>query len=83
MNDTLQRIKEAVVNRQRNEIQGIVEAAIEEGIDPNSIIDQGLIAAMDVVGQRFANSEVFVPEMLVSALSMKLGLDSVKPLLKK
>ncbi|MBL7225165.1 MAG: corrinoid protein [Desulfobacteraceae bacterium] len=82
MRDTLQRIKDAVITRQRNEIQGLVEAAIEGGIDPNSIIDQGLVAAMDVVGQQFSDSDIFVPEMLVSALTMKLGLERVKPLLK-
>ena len=82
MSDTLQRIKDAVITRQRNEIQGMVAAAIEEGIDPNSIIDDGLIAAMDVVGQQFSDSDIFVPEMLVSALTMKLGLEKVKPLLK-
>ena len=82
MSDTLQRIRDAVITRQRKEIQGLVAAAIEEGIDPNSIIDQGLVAAMDVVGKQFSDSDIFVPEMLVSALTMKLGLDSVKPLLK-
>lgn len=82
MSDTLQQIKDAVINRQRTEIQGLVTRAIEEGIEPKSIIDQGLISAMDVIGQLFSDSEIFVPEMLVSALTMKLGLDSVKPLLK-
>jgi len=82
MSDTLQAIKDAVVNRQRNEIEGLVETAIEEGIDPKTIIDDGLIAAMDVVGQQFSDSDIFVPEMLVSALTMKLGLEKVKPLLK-
>lgn len=82
MSDTLQRIKDAVITRQRNEIQGLVEAAIEGGVDPKSIIEDGLIAAMDVVGQKFSDSDIFVPEMLVSALTMKLGLEKVKPLLK-
>lgn len=82
MSDTLQQIKDAVITRQRNEVQGLVEAAIEGGIDPKSIIDDGLIAAMDVVGQQFSDSDIFVPEMLVSALTMQLGLEKVKPLLK-
>ena len=82
MSDTLQKIKDAVITRQRTEIQGLVTRAIEEGIEPKSIIDHGLIAAMDVIGQQFSDSDIFVPEMLVSALTMKLGLDSVKPLLK-
>jgi 5-methyltetrahydrofolate--homocysteine methyltransferase len=82
MSDILQQIKDTVINRQRAEIEGRVARAIDEGIDPTTIIDDGLIAAMDVVGQRFSDSEIFVPEMLVSALTMKMGLDVVKPLLK-
>ncbi len=82
MGDTLQRIKDGVITRQRNEIQRLVATAIDEGIDPKSIIDDGLIAAMDVVGQQFSDSDIFVPKMLVSALTMKLGLERVKPLLK-
>ncbi len=82
MGDTLQIIKDAVVTRQWTEIEELVEAAIEEGIDPKTIIDDGLIGAMDVVGQQFSDSDIFVPEMLVSALTMKLGLEKVKPLLK-
>jgi len=80
--DTIQQIKDAVITRQRAEIQGLVTRAIEEGIEPKSIIDHGLISAMDVIGQQFSDSEIFVPEMLVSALTMKLGLETVKPLLK-
>jgi len=83
MSDILQQIKDAVITRRRAEIQGLVEAAINEGIDPNTIIDNGLIAAMDVVGRQFSDSDIFVPEMLVSALTMKMGLDVVKPLLLK
>lgn len=82
MSDTLQQIKDAVINRQRTEIEGLVKRAIEEGIEPKAIIDHGLISAMDVIGKKFSDSEIFVPEMLVSALTMKLGLDRVKPLLK-
>ena len=82
MSDTLQQINDAVITRKRAEIQGLVTRAIEEGIEPKLIIEDGLISAMDVIGKQFSDSDIFVPEMLVSALTMKLGLDSVKPLLK-
>lgn len=82
MRDQLQRIKDAVITRQKKEIQGLVKTAIDEGLDVNTIIESGLIAAMDVVGEQFADSDIFVPEMLVSALTMKLGLNTVKPFLK-
>lgn len=83
MSEVLEQIKEAVIARKRTEIQGLVETAVGEGIDPNTIIDNGLIAAMDVVGQQFSDGDIFVPEMLVAAMTMKMGLDVVKPLLLK
>jgi 5-methyltetrahydrofolate--homocysteine methyltransferase len=82
MSELLDTIKEAVVNRKRKEIEGLVSDAIEAGIEPVLIINKGLIEAMDVVGEQFAADDIFVPEMLASALAMKLGLAKVKPLLK-
>jgi len=81
MSNIMDRIKTAVEDRKRNEIQNLVNEAIVEGIPAETIINEALIAAMDVVGRRFSSGEIFVPEMLVSALTMKMGLDIVKPLL--
>jgi len=81
MNDILNVIKAAVVNKKRKEIESLVDQAIEAGIEPGLIINEGLISAMDVVGEQFAASDIFVPEMLASALTMKMGLDRVKPLI--
>jgi 5-methyltetrahydrofolate--homocysteine methyltransferase len=81
MSNIMDRIKIAVEDRKRNEIQNLVNEAIAEGIPAETIINGALIAAMDVVGRRFSSGEIFVPEMLVSALTMKMGLDIVKPLL--
>jgi methylmalonyl-CoA mutase cobalamin-binding domain/chain len=66
-------IKNIVVTGKHAEIEALVERAIADGAN----------SAMDVVGQRFAASEIFVPEMLVSAMTMKKGLDIIKPLLKE
>ncbi len=81
MSNIMDRIKTAVEDRKRNEIQNLVNEAIADGIPAETIINEALIAAMDVVGRRFSSGEIFVPEMLVSALTMKMGLDIVKPLL--
>ena len=81
MSDIMDRIKTAVIDRKRNEIQDLVNEGVTEGIPAETIINEALIAAMDVVGRRFSSGEIFVPEMLVSALTMKMGLDIVKPLL--
>jgi len=81
MSEILDRIKTAVVDRKRDEIQDLVNQAVAEGIPAETVVNEALIAAMDVVGRRFSSGEIFVPEMLVSALTMKMGLEIVKPLL--
>jgi 5-methyltetrahydrofolate--homocysteine methyltransferase len=55
--------------------------ALEGGIDPLVIVNQGLIPGMDVVGEKFQNREYFMPEMLISARAMKAAMALVKPLL--
>jgi 5-methyltetrahydrofolate--homocysteine methyltransferase len=81
MADHLNAIKEAVVAGKHKDIEALVKRAIDDGIAPNRVIDEALIPAMDVVGKEFSLGNVFVPEMLVSAVTMKKGLDVVKPLL--
>ena len=76
-------VKDIVVAGKHTEVEALVEKAIADGADLDDLINNALIAAMDVVGQRFANSEIFVPEMLVSAMTMKKGLEIIKPLLKE
>jgi len=78
----LNEIRDAIINGKHKEIEGMVSQLIKDGVDLKQVIDEGMIAAMDVVGERFANSEIFVPEMLVSAVTMQKGLDLIKPLLK-
>ena len=81
MSDYLARIKDAVVSRKVKEIEGLIRSAVDSGVDPNDIISKALIEAMDVVGKDFAASRIFVPEMLVSAVTMKAGVNMLKPLL--
>jgi len=82
MNDHLDDIRGAIIGGKHKEIEALVKAAIEEKVNLNEMINDAMIAAMDVVGQRFADSEIFVPEMLVSAVTMKKGLYLIRPLLK-
>ena len=57
--------------------------ALEEGMDPTVIVNQGLIPAMDVVGEKFEEREYFMPEMLVAAKAMKTAMKLIKPLLAR
>jgi 5-methyltetrahydrofolate--homocysteine methyltransferase len=81
MTDHMEAIKNSVISGKHGEIKSLVQQALEAGLDPNVIINDALISAMDVVGKDFGSGKIFVPEMLVAALTMKNGLDVVKPLL--
>jgi len=82
MTDFIDTIREMVVSGKFKDIEGEVQRAVDSGTDLNSLINDALISAMDIVGKRFADSEIYVPEMLVSATTMKRGLNIIKPLLQ-
>ena len=62
-------------------VKELVQQAIDEGIKPEEILDKGLLAGMSVVGEKFKNNEVYVPEVLVAARAMNAGAQLLKPLL--
>ena len=78
----IQSIRDAVNQLKKDEIEGLIRSALAANLDPMRIINDGLIKAMDEVGKNFAANKIFVPEMMVSAMTMKIGLDLLKPLLK-
>jgi 5-methyltetrahydrofolate--homocysteine methyltransferase len=78
----LNEIKEAIIQGKHGKIEDMVSGLIKKEVDLKQLIDEGMIAARDVVGTKFASHEIFVPEMLVSALTMQKGLKLIKPLLK-
>ena len=82
MTDISKTISEMVVDGKFNDIEEKVQEAVDTGMDLNRLINEALISAMDVVGKRFSEGKIYVPEMLVSAKTMKLGLDIIKPLLQ-
>ena len=55
--------------------------ALDDGMDPMVIVNQGLIPGMDIVGEKFQNREYFMPEMLVAARAMKAAMVLIKPLI--
>ena len=62
-------------------VKELVQQAIDEGFKPEEILDKGLLAGMSVVGEKFKNNEVYVPEGLVAARAMNAGAQLLKPLL--
>ena len=67
-----------VVRGKAKLVGAAVQEALDNGADPNELL-ASMISAMDEVGEKFKNNEIFVPEMLVSARAMKKGVDVLKP----
>jgi 5-methyltetrahydrofolate--homocysteine methyltransferase len=72
-------LKTAMKGGKVADVRRLVEAALAEGAPAQEILNDGLLAAMGEVGQRFKRNEVFVPEVLVAARAMKAGTEVLKP----
>ncbi len=69
----------SVIDGDEVQVKELTKALINAGFKPLDIINQGLIAAMDIVGPRFRDGEMFVPEVLMAAKSMATGIEILKP----
>ena len=79
MEEKIQAVYDAVLNGAMADTSGLVQQALDAGIDADTILKKGLIAAMSEIGARFESGEAYVPEMLISAKSMKFGLELLRP----
>lgn len=77
----LEDIQNCVLDGELDEIKDLVQKAVDEGIDPTTIINDGLIAGMNIVAPLFKSGEMFVPEVMESADTMNEGMQVVKPLI--
>lgn len=66
---------------QHERVAALTQEAIDQGIAPSEILNGGLLAGMDVVGERFRVHEIFLPHVLLAARAMYAGMDLLKPLL--
>jgi 5-methyltetrahydrofolate--homocysteine methyltransferase len=74
-------LKQAVIDGKVAQVKQLTQAAIDEGRPAQEVLDQGLIPAMDTVGEKFSCHEFYIPEMLIAARAMQGGLGLLKPLL--
>ena len=75
----LQDIATALKSGRAPIVKKLVNEALEEGVGPQQIQTEGLIAGMSEIGEKFKNNEVYVPEVLIAARAMYAGLDILKP----
>ncbi len=79
----IQELSESLQKGDRGRVAELTGSAIEENIDTRTILDDGLIAGMSVVGRKFKSHEIFLPDVLLAAKAMYAGMDLLKPLLIK
>ena len=79
--ELLEQISERLQKGKAKEVKVLVQQAIDEGIPAQTILEEGLLSGMGIIGEKFKKNEVFVPEVLVAARAMNQGAALVKPLL--
>jgi 5-methyltetrahydrofolate--homocysteine methyltransferase len=78
---TYQPIIDALLACDQEQVTTLVQKALDEGADANQILNQGLIAGMDIVGERMESGDMFIPEVLMAARAMSAAVEILKPLL--
>ena len=79
----LKSLADAIIKGDQNAAVEITKAALEEGTSAESVLNDGLIAGMDVIGGRFKKNEVYIPEVLIAARAMKIAMEVLEPELVK
>jgi 5-methyltetrahydrofolate--homocysteine methyltransferase len=83
MHATIQSIFEAILAGEADQVEANIQAALNAGLEPNLVLNEGMIAAMREVGARFEAGDFYVPEMLISARAMQGGMALLKPYLQQ
>jgi len=79
----LPKIKDSVIAGEVDEVKDLVKKAVDEGQEVKKIMSEGLIAGINIVGNKYESGEFFLPEMVIAATAMKEGLKVLDPLLKE
>ena len=75
----LNNVSEALQRGEADKVSEFVKQALSENITPKKILEEGLIQGMSVIGEKFKNNEVYVPEVLIAARAMHAGMDILRP----
>jgi 5-methyltetrahydrofolate--homocysteine methyltransferase len=79
--DILGRIAHGLENGDDGEVRRLTESALEQSVEASEILERGLLAGMQTVGNRFRDHEIFLPDVLLAARAMNAGMDVLEPLL--
>ena len=77
----LKEIADSLIKGKAPQVKELVKKALDEGVGVEKILNEALVAGMDVVGKKFQANEFYVPEMLIAARAMKAGMEIIRPIL--
>jgi corrinoid protein of di/trimethylamine methyltransferase len=77
----LEEMSEFLQKGRANEVKDLVQKAMDQKIEAKKILEEGLMAGMNVIGEKFKNNQVYVPEVLIAARAMNAGITLLRPLL--
>jgi len=77
----LEEISALLQKGKAKDVKVLVQQAMDEGMDPKVVLEEGLLSGMGIVGEKFKNNEVFVPEVLIAARAMNAGVTILNPYL--
>lgn len=81
MSEVLEEISAKLQKGKMKDVAALTQQAFDEGIDALTILNEGLMPGMDVIGERFKKNTIFIPEVLIAARAMAAGTDILRPLL--
>ncbi|MGD8562058.1 MAG: corrinoid protein [Desulfarculaceae bacterium] len=81
MEDVLQQINQALITGNAPLTVELVQKALDQKLDPGVILDQGLVAAMAVIGRKFKADEIYMPEVMIAARAMNSSMEVLEPIL--
>ena len=74
-------LPEAIIKGKRDAVESLIRQALADGLSPEEIMNTIMIPAMDIVGEQFSRNEIFLPEMMIAARAMNVGLGILRPML--
>ena len=75
----LEQMSADLMKGKANDVKAAVQQALNDGLEPGTILTQGLLSGMSIIGERFKKNEVYVPEVLIAARAMKAGMEILQP----
>lgn len=75
----LEQMSADLMKGKANDVKAAVEKALADGLEPGTILTEGLLSGMSIIGARFKKNEVYVPEVLIAARAMKAGMEILQP----